>query len=138
MQLDELLRAEVASQSVDHEAATVVVDEVIAKGRRRLRRRKITAAVAAAITVAIAASASALLINTEPGSSGFIRPRPTSSTSGPGLSARQLRLADRVAQDAAVPGPGPSQWPINVGEADAVLSDRSTATMQLMNDVTAG
>jgi len=138
MRLDELLRAELASEAVDHEAASAVVDEIIAKGSRRIRRRKFTAAVAVALSIAIAVSVSALLIGREP-SSRFVQGGPGVSTPPSGLSAKQIQLAVKAAQHAAsLPGLHPPGWPSNLLEAEAVLSDRSTATMTLMHDVTSG
>ena len=138
MQLDELLRAELASQAVDHETSSTAVDEIITKGRRRLRMRKFIAAAAIGLTCAIAVSVSALLIRAEP-APRFFQPGPTGSTTSSGLSAKQIQLAVRVAQDAAAPGPGPSRWSSNVVQAEAVLSDRSTATIKLMHgDETGG
>ena len=57
----------------------------------------------------------------------------------PGLSPREIQLAIQAAQhDAGLPGVHPSGWPTSLQEAEAVISDRSTATLTLMQDDTSG
>ena len=139
MQLAELLRAEVAKESSDPLDAVEAMDQVLARGRGRLQKRRIATTVAMAAAVAIAISVSTLIIRSGSQSSGFVRPGPSSSTSGKGsLTARELQLAIQATQHAAGLGLHPPGWPSNLQEAEAVLSDRDTATLTLMHDVSGG